>query len=197
MQCVYCWCVTHGSPVWTTCHYQTPLMRSRKSSWGQSGSLAVGTHTKTHERLFTTLSDQIMYSFIFKQTCRCLRVKMTGSERYTLLEPLCTEAEMTWELTTRVLRLTSEPWPSPSPSRRVEFWVVRKEPKFLQRERTSFTWPAEKTTEGIDTEKRWTEISVFVLFLLIYAYKMRRLDVNHKLIKSSHTIVAVLLQSHS
>lgn len=58
-------------------------------------------------------------------------MKITGSERYTLLDPLCTEAEMTWELTTRLLRLVSDPWPSPRLSRRVEFWVVRKEPRFL------------------------------------------------------------------
>uniref|UniRef100_A0A3B5Q7E1 Uncharacterized protein n=1 Tax=Xiphophorus maculatus TaxID=8083 RepID=A0A3B5Q7E1_XIPMA len=78
-------------------------------------------------------------------TCRCqkppkcLRVKITGAVRYTRLVPLCTEAEMTWELTTRLLRRGSWPWASPSPRRKVEFWVVRKGPRFLKRERTNFT----------------------------------------------------------
>lgn len=72
-------------------------------------------------------------------TCKCLRVKITGSVRYTLLAPLCTEAEMTCEFTTRLLRLASEPWPSPRLRRRLEFWVVRKEPRFLKSVRTSFT----------------------------------------------------------
>uniref|UniRef100_A0A8C6NV35 Uncharacterized protein n=1 Tax=Nothobranchius furzeri TaxID=105023 RepID=A0A8C6NV35_NOTFU len=58
---------------------------------------------------------------------------ITGSVRYTLLDPLCTEAEMTCEFTTRLLRLASWPWfwLGPRPSRSVEFWVVRKEPRFL------------------------------------------------------------------
>uniref|UniRef100_A0A3P9IE26 Uncharacterized protein n=1 Tax=Oryzias latipes TaxID=8090 RepID=A0A3P9IE26_ORYLA len=77
-------------------------------------------------------------------------VKITGSVRYTLLDPLCTEAEMMWELTTRLLCLGSKLWPCPSPSLMVEFWVERKEPRFLYRESTSFTWPAEGATEGKD-----------------------------------------------
>lgn len=88
--------------------------------------------------------------FSFWQTLRCLRVKITGSVRYTLLDPLCTEAEMMWELTTRLLCLCSKLWPCPSPSLMVEFWVERKEPRFLYRESTSFTWPAEGATEGKD-----------------------------------------------
>uniref|UniRef100_A0A3B3BIZ6 Uncharacterized protein n=1 Tax=Oryzias melastigma TaxID=30732 RepID=A0A3B3BIZ6_ORYME len=81
---------------------------------------------------------------------RAVVMKMTGSVRYTLLDPLCTEAEMMCELTTRLLCLGSTLWPCPSPSLMVEFWVERKEPRFLYRESTNFTWPAEVTTEEKD-----------------------------------------------
>lgn len=86
----------------------------------------------THECFFhRCLSGHLCGEPSPTQTCRCLRVKITGSDRYTRLEPRCTEAEMTWELTTRLFRRVSEPWVRPRLSRNVEFWVVRKEPRFL------------------------------------------------------------------
>lgn len=66
--------------------------------------------------------------WLHEATCRCLRVKTTGSMRNTLLDSLLMEAAITCELTAR--RFLS--WLGPSISIfKVAFSVDRKDPRFL------------------------------------------------------------------
>lgn len=126
-----CCCIPACNPEKTTAPSSCAPSSSRMNSSVQSDSLAAATPTEKYKAHVCTVFRVYTLHYGEREsgvfTCRCLRVKLTGSVKNTRLDSLFMEAEITWELTARVL----PPDLSSTSVFTVAFWVDRKGPRFL------------------------------------------------------------------